>query len=68
VCYGGVDSILRFQVERGGDGMKHCQKMKWRQRGHLGSMGKKSDTVWRRGHVYRRRCGTEEGREYTTSV
>jgi hypothetical protein len=24
----GVDSILRFWLERGGDGTKHCQKMK----------------------------------------
>jgi hypothetical protein len=28
---GGVDSIHRFQLERGGDGMKHYQKIKWRQ-------------------------------------
>jgi hypothetical protein len=25
---GGADSMLRFWLERGGNGMKHCQKMK----------------------------------------
>jgi hypothetical protein len=24
----GVDSMLRFRLERGGDGTKHCQKIK----------------------------------------
>jgi hypothetical protein len=28
---GGADSMLRFRLERGGDGMKHCRKMKQRQ-------------------------------------
>jgi hypothetical protein len=27
----GMDSILRFRLKRGGDGMKHCRKMKRRQ-------------------------------------
>jgi hypothetical protein len=27
----GADSMLRFQLERGGDRMKHCRKMKRRQ-------------------------------------
>jgi hypothetical protein len=35
----GVDSMLQFWLERGGDGMKHCRKMKQRRRAHLGSMG-----------------------------
>jgi hypothetical protein len=25
---GGADSVLRFRLERGGDGMKHCRKIK----------------------------------------
>jgi hypothetical protein len=25
----GADSMLQFRLERGGDRMKHCQKMKW---------------------------------------
>jgi hypothetical protein len=29
-CCVGVDSMLQFWLERGGDGMKHCQKMKRR--------------------------------------
>jgi hypothetical protein len=35
----GEDSMLWFQFEKGGDGTNHCQKMKQRQRAHLGSMG-----------------------------
>jgi hypothetical protein len=27
----GEDSLLRFRLERGGDEMKRCKKMKWRQ-------------------------------------
>jgi hypothetical protein len=27
---GGVDSMLQFQLKRGGNGMKRCQKMKQR--------------------------------------
>jgi hypothetical protein len=42
---GGTDSMLQFQLKRIGDGMKHCQKIKWRQRAHLGSMRKKRDTA-----------------------
>jgi hypothetical protein len=37
----GIDSMLRFQLERGGDGMKFCRKMKRKQRAHLGSIGRK---------------------------
>jgi hypothetical protein len=35
----------RFQFERGCDRTKRCQKMKQRQRAHLGSMGRKCDTA-----------------------
>jgi hypothetical protein len=35
---GGADSMLQFQLERGGDVMKHYRKMKWRQQVCLGSM------------------------------
>jgi hypothetical protein len=58
---GGADSILRFWLERGGDGTKHCRKMKRRQRAGLGSIGKKRDTAQRRGDVSQRRGGTREG-------
>jgi hypothetical protein len=58
----GVDSMLQFWLERGGDGMKCCQKIKWRQRTHLGSMGRKRDMVQRRGDIGRRRGITEEGK------
>jgi hypothetical protein len=42
---GGADSMLQFQLEREGDGMNHCWKMKQRQRAHVGSMGRKCDMV-----------------------
>jgi hypothetical protein len=41
----GVNSMLRFQLEREGDKIKHCQKMKRRQRARLDSMGRKCDTA-----------------------
>jgi hypothetical protein len=40
-----ADSVLRFWLERGGDGMKRCRKMKRRQQARLGSMGRKCDMV-----------------------
>jgi hypothetical protein len=43
---GGVDSMLQFWLERGGGEMKCYQKMKQRQRAHLGSMERKRDTAW----------------------
>jgi hypothetical protein len=52
--------MLQFQFERGGDGTKRYWKMKWRQRAHLGSMGRKCDTVRWHDDVGRRRGGTEE--------
>jgi hypothetical protein len=59
---GGADSILRFRLERGGDGVKRCQKMKRMQRACLGSMRrKKRDMVWWRGDIGRRTGGTGEG-------
>jgi hypothetical protein len=45
---GGADSMLQFQLEKGADRMKYCQKMK-------------CDTTLRRGDVGRRRGGTREG-------
>jgi hypothetical protein len=42
---GGVNSILRFRLERGGDGTKSCWKMKRRQRARFGSMRRKRDTA-----------------------
>jgi hypothetical protein len=52
----GVNSMLQFRLERGGDGTKCCRKMQQRQRAHLGSMRRKHDTGrwnddvgWRRG-------------------
>jgi hypothetical protein len=32
-CGDDADSIIQFQLERGGDRMKRCRKMKWRRRG-----------------------------------
>jgi hypothetical protein len=29
-CGGGADSVLQFQLKRGGDGTKRCRKMKQR--------------------------------------
>jgi hypothetical protein len=37
-CDGGVDSMLKFQLEMRGDGTKCYRKMKQRQRARLGSM------------------------------
>jgi hypothetical protein len=55
-----VDSMLHFSFERGVDGMKRCQKMKWRQQAHLTSMGRKCDTAWWHGDIGRRREDTGE--------
>jgi hypothetical protein len=38
-----ADSMLQLRLERGGDRMKHCWKMKRRHRAYLGSMGRKHD-------------------------
>jgi hypothetical protein len=52
VTYGdGVNSMFQFRLERGGDKTKRCQKMKRRQRAHLGSTGSKRDTVRQRDDV-----------------
>jgi hypothetical protein len=61
----GADLMVQFQLKRGNDGMKHCQKMKQRQQPHLGSMERKCDMARRRGDVSWRRGGT---REETTPV
>jgi hypothetical protein len=42
---GGLDSMLQFCLERGGDGTKCCQKIKRSQRAHLNSMERKCDMV-----------------------
>jgi hypothetical protein len=57
---GGANSMLCFQLERGGNGTKHCQKMKRRQQAHLGSMGRKRDMVQQCGNIRWRRGGTKE--------
>jgi hypothetical protein len=44
---GGADLMLRFQLERGGDGTKRCRKMKQRQRARIGSMRMKRDMTHR---------------------
>jgi hypothetical protein len=54
----GVDSMLRFSLERGVDGMKCCGKIKRMQRIHLGSMGMKHDMMQRRDNVDQRRGDT----------
>jgi hypothetical protein len=61
-CGGDVNSMLQFLLEGGSGGIKHCQKIKRRQRAHLGKMGWKCDTVRRRDDVSRRRGDTEEGK------
>jgi hypothetical protein len=61
-CFGGVDSMLRFRLVRGGNEMNHPQKKKRRQRARLGSMGRKRDTVRWCGDVSRRRGGAGEGK------
>jgi hypothetical protein len=58
---GGVDSILRFWLERGGDGMK--RKMKRMQGTHIGSIGRKCDMAQRWDDVGQMRGGTGEGKE-----
>jgi hypothetical protein len=60
---GDADSMLWFQLERRGDRMKHCWKMKQMQRTHLGYMGRKRDTTRRCDDVSRRRGGTGEGKK-----
>jgi hypothetical protein len=59
---GDADSIFQFRLKRGGDGMKHCQKMKRRQRTRLHSMERKCDTVQWRCDVDRRRDDTVNGK------
>jgi hypothetical protein len=60
---GDADSMLQFLFEKRGDVMKHCQKMKCRQRARLNSMGRKCDTVRRRDDIGRRRGGIGETKE-----
>jgi hypothetical protein len=62
-CYGGMDSMLWFCLERGDDGKKHYQMMKQRQQAHLGLMEKKHDVVQRRDDVGQRRAGIKERKE-----
>jgi hypothetical protein len=42
---GDADSMLRFWLEKGDDGTKRCQKIKWRLRARLVSMKTKRDSV-----------------------
>jgi hypothetical protein len=57
----GVDVVLRFRLEMGGDGVKYCWKIKWWQRAHLDSMERKRGTVRWHDDVDRRRGNTGEG-------
>jgi hypothetical protein len=59
---GGAYSMLRFQLERRGDRVKYCQKMKQSQRARLASMGRKRDTARQRGDVKQKRRNTGEGK------
>jgi hypothetical protein len=61
-CRSGAYSMLHFRFEMGGDKTKRYQKMKWRQRAHLGSMRIKCDLARRRDVVDRRRGDTGEGK------
>jgi hypothetical protein len=63
---GGADSMLYFQLKRGGDGIKCCQKMKRRQRAHLDLMRRKRDMTWRRWSEEKRHRGRK--REEITPV
>jgi hypothetical protein len=45
---GGTDLMLWFQLQRGGDEMKYCQKIKRKQPSHLGYMGRKCDMMCQR--------------------
>jgi hypothetical protein len=49
-------------AREGGDGIKHCQKMKWRQRARLGSMERKRDITQWHDIVDQRRDDTKEGK------
>jgi hypothetical protein len=57
-----VESMVQFWLERGGDRMKRCLKVKRWQRAHHGSMRRKSDTTRRCGDIDPRRGGTGEGK------
>jgi hypothetical protein len=59
---GDADSMLQFQLERGGHGMKHYRKMQRRQRAYLGSMERKHDMTRRNVDVSRRRGIIREGK------
>jgi hypothetical protein len=60
-------AVFQFWLERGGDGMKYCQKIKQRQRARLGSIGRKCDTAQQRGDMDREVAPGSE-REETTPV
>jgi hypothetical protein len=57
----GTNLMLQFQLKRGGDVMKHCQKMKRRQRACLDSMRNKCDMAQRCGDIGRTRDGSRGG-------
>jgi hypothetical protein len=48
---GSADSMLRCRLKKGDDWMKHCRKVKGRQRARLDFMGRKHDRVQRYGDV-----------------
>jgi hypothetical protein len=63
---GGADLMIRFRLERRGDGTNHYQKMKRRQQAHFDFIARKCDTVWRRRLEERWHRGGE--REGTTPI
>jgi hypothetical protein len=58
----GANLILQFQLDVGDDMMKHCRKMKRRERARLRSMTRKCDTMRQHDNVGWRRGGTKEGK------
>jgi SRSO17 transposase len=57
---GDVGWMLHFWLKRGGDGIKHYQKIEWRQRARLDSMERKHDTTRQHDDIGRRRGSAEE--------
>jgi hypothetical protein len=58
----GVDSILWFSLEGGGDGTERCRKMKQKHQAHFDSIERKCDTTRWCDNVDQRRGGTGKGK------
>jgi hypothetical protein len=54
--------MFQFQLDRGGDVMKHCQKIKRKQRAHLSLMGMKHDMARQRDSIVWIRDDIGEGK------